>query len=262
MNNRAFRWTLGSLGLLYGSFLLLPLAALAWRASPQILWSELMRPETWSAVAMSLTSATIATLVTVAGGLPMAYILATSEGRWTRLATTILELPLVLPPAVAGLGLILAFGRYQLLGPLLSRLGIEHVALTRTAVVMAQMLVSAPLFFRAARTAFGMVPERYLRASAVLGAREATTFRLVVLPLARGGLVGGALLCWARALGELGATLMFAGNLPGVTRTMPTAIYIKAQSDITTAVTLSLLLLLLSVAALLAARQVAGEAAS
>lgn len=262
MSDRLFRSVLTFLAALYGTFLLLPLAALAYRASPTVLFAQFRSPDVWQAVARSVFSATTATALTVLGGLPIAYLLAVSTRRRSKIISTLLELPLVLPPSVAGLGLILAFGRYQMLGPWLRKLGIDQVALTPAAVVMAQMLVAAPLFFRSARQAFATLPARYRQASSVLGANEATTFRHVVLPLVRGGLVGGALLCWARALGELGATLMFAGNLPGITRTMPTAIYILAQTNITAAVTLSFLLLMLSLAALLLARNVAGEAAS
>jgi molybdate transport system permease protein len=255
-----FRGLLTVLAAAFAAFLLLPLAALALSASPVDLVSQLATTQVWSAVAVSLLTATVATALTVLGGLPLAYLLAGARGRGARALTVVLELPLVMPPAVAGLALLLAFGRYQGLGPLLARLGLPPLAFTPAAVVMAQMLVAAPLFLRSAQTAIAAVPPALGRASAVLGASEAVTLWRVVLPLARPGLAAGALLCWARALGELGATVMFAGALPGLTRTMTTAIFVAWAEDLRAAETLAVLLLALSLAALLAARRLTREA--
>ncbi|MCC7494169.1 MAG: ABC transporter permease subunit [Fimbriimonadaceae bacterium] len=259
MSDRLFGCALRLLAGCYAGLVALPLLALLLHATPATLAAALRSPVVWQAVGLSLLTATAATLLVVAGALPLAWLLTRQVTRWRGLLTTLLELPAALPPAVAGLGLLLAFGRYQLLGPWLTRCGLPPVALTPAAVVLAQMLVAGPLFLRAARAALEAVPPRVLQASAVLGAGEATTFRRIVLPLARPGLLGGALVTWARALGELGATLLFAGNLPGWTQTMPSAIFVTWQVDRTAAVSLSVLLLLLSAGALLLARRCAGE---
>lgn len=261
MSDRAFRALLVTLAGAYALFVALPLAALLLRAAPDRLLAALGEPIVWSAVGLSLITATVTTLLALLGATPAAYLLTGATGRWRRGITVLLELPLVLPPAVAGLALILAFGRYQLLGPLLARLGVEQVAMTPAAIVMAQLLVAGPLHFRAARAAFEQVPARLRQASAVLGASEATTVRRVVLPLAAKGLLAGLLLTWARAIGELGATLLFAGSLPGRTLTMPSAIFIRWNRNLDEAIALAVILLLLALGAMLLARRVAGEAA-
>ncbi len=255
MTDRWFRRLLFLPAAAYAGFMLVPLAALLGSAAPGRVSTALRSAELWSAVGLSLLAATAATGLAVLGAGAAAYLLVGAAGRLARLMATILELPLVLPPAVAGLALILAFGRYQPLGRALAAVGLPQLALTPAAVVLAQLLVASPLFFRAARTAFAGVPERVRQSSAVLGASEWTTLRRVVLPLAREGLAGGALLTWSRAVGELGATLLFAGSLPGRTLTMPTAIFVTWQSDMPAAVGLSVILLLCSMGALWLARR-------
>jgi molybdate transport system permease protein len=151
----------------------------------------------------------------------------------------------VLPPAVAGLALLLTLGRRGWLGPTLSALGVE-LPFTTAAVVIASFFVAAPFFVRAARSGFMAVPREYEEAARVEGATEWDVFRFVTAPIAAPALFGGAILCWARALGEFGATIMFAGQFLGRTQTMPLAIYAALESDLDAAMGLSLLLLIIS----------------
>ncbi len=261
MSDRVFRCACWLAAAAFGVFLAIPLVALFRYVSVAGLLAALGERRMWQAVGLSVITSSLCTLAAVLGGLPLAWLLTGRHGRWARLVTTVAELPLVLPPSVAGLALILAYGRYQWLGPTLTHFGIRQVALTPAAVVMAQTLVAAPIFFRAARTALASLPGQCLQASAVLGEGEAGTFVRVVLPLCRGGLLGGALLTWARAMGELGATVMFAGTLEGRTLTMSTAIFDAWQRDLREAVTLAVLLLVMAAGAMLAARQFAGDPA-
>jgi molybdate transport system permease protein len=169
--------------------------------------------------AMSLSTSLTATALTFVFGTPVAYTLARVPFRGRRLVETLIELPLTLPPVVAGVALLLVFGRRGLVGQHLAVLGIE-LSLTRTAVVMAQFMVASPYYIKAATGAFAMVPESLLRASRTLGAGPFRTFRCVVLPLCRNGLLAGLAMTWSRAIGEFGATIMFAGDLPGRTQAM------------------------------------------
>ncbi len=261
MSDRLFRALTILLAGCFGLLLLGPLVGLVMQGAPARLLPALVAPRTLSTIALSLASAGLATLLAVIGGLPLAWLLRRPESRAARWIGGLCELPMVLPPAVAGLALLLALGPYSLAGRLLERLGLGQVPLTPAAVVLAQVLVAGPLFLRAARSAMTAVPERLLQASELLGGREWDGFWRIMLPLARTGLLGGALLCWARAIGELGATLMFAGSLPGRTMTMATAIFIDWQTDLDGAIALAIVLLLVSGSAILAARRLAGSAA-
>ena len=167
-----------------------------------------------------------------------------------------MDLPIVVPPAVAGVALLLAFGRQGLLGPTLNRLGI-HLSFSTPAVVLAQLFVACPFYVRAARAGFLAVDRVLEDASATLGYGGWGTFRRITVPLALPSLVGGAVLTWARALGEFGATIMFAGNLMGVTQTMPLAVYLSLESgDLDGAVALSVVLVLVSLVVSLVVRLV------
>jgi molybdate transport system permease protein len=168
-------------------------------------------------------------------------------------AITVLELPLILPPAAAGIGLLAAFGPRGLLGPALGDAGIELV-LARAGVVVALAFVASPFYLRQAQAAFAALDPRLLEASRTLGAGEARTFWRVALPLARPGLATGAVLAWGRAIGEFGATLMFAGSLQGVTQTAPLAIFARLGSDFTGALALSAVLVAVSATILLSVR--------
>jgi len=233
--------------------LALPLVSLVVRLSPAELWSRLQQPVVLDALRLSLLTSASAACAVVLLGLPIAYLLATRQFRGKRLVQTLVELPIVLPPTVAGLGLLLAFGRAGLAGGALRALGIT-VPFTTLAVVVAQLFVATPFFISAATAGLGAVERRYLEVAATLRAPPGVTFFRVMLPLALPSLLGGIAMSWARALGEFGATITFAGSLAGRTETMPLAVYGALQSDLDGAVALSVLLLVLSFAVLLGLR--------
>jgi molybdate transport system permease protein len=234
-------------------FLLLPIVAIFARVSPGSLVSQLSRPVVTDALVISLKTSAIAQALVLLLGTPAAYLLATRRFRGRSILVVLVELPLVLPPAVAGIGLIAAFGRLGLLGGTLNSLGIE-IGLTQTAVVLAVAYVSSPLYVRQAIAAFEAVDPNLVAASRTLGAGRVKTFFRVVLPLARRGLAAGEALAFARGLGEFGATIMFAGSLQGVTQTLPVAIYQEFDTDFTTALAMSALLVIVSGALLVALR--------
>ena len=238
------------------AFLLFPIVAIFSRVSPGRLVTQLSRPVVTDALVLSLKTSAIAQALVLLLGTPAAYLLATRRFRGRSLAVVLVELPLVLPPAVAGIGLIAAFGRFGLLGGTLDALGIR-LGLTQTAVVIAVAYVASPLYVRQAIAAFEAVDPNLVAASRTLGAGPVRTFFRVVLPLARRGLAAGEALSFARGLGEFGATIMFAGSLQGVTQTLPLAIY--QQFDIqpdgfTTALAMSALLVVVSGALLVTLR--------
>lgn len=181
------------------------------------------------ALALSVLTSAAALLATVVLGTPLAYLLARRQFRGSWLVDTLVDLPIVLPPSVAGLALLLTFGSRGAFGPGLAVLGVQ-VPFTVWAVVIAQTFVSAPLFIRSARTGFQQVDRDLEDAARVDGAHEAAVFRSVTVPLAGGALAAGLVLAWARALGEFGATIMFAGNFPGRTQTLPVAVYSEFQA--------------------------------
>ena len=187
--------------------------------------------EARQALLLSLQLSLVSLAVMVIVGTPVAYMLGTRSFPGRSLVLTAVELPLVLPPAVAGIGLLMAFGRRGLLGAQLLDVGIS-IPFTKLAVVMAMTFVASPLFIRQAVSAFEAVDPTLLEASRTLGAGSGRTFRRVALPLARGGLGAGMALAWARALGEFGATIIFAGSLTGVTRTAPIEIYLGLSDNL------------------------------
>jgi molybdate transport system permease protein len=233
--------------------LALPLVALVLRVPVEILMRRLGDPLVLDALRLSLLTSAASTLAVVALGLPTAYLLATRHFPGKRAVELLVDLPLVLPPTVAGLALLMAFGRAGLAGSALRGLGIT-LPFTTLGVVVAQTFVAAPFFVGAAREGLAGVDPRYIDMAATLRSTPARTFFRVMLPLALPSLVGGAAMSWARALGEFGATITFAGNLPGVTQTMPLAVYLALQSDLDAAVALAVLLLAVSVAVLLLVR--------
>jgi molybdate transport system permease protein len=235
------------------AFLALPLLALLARVPAQDWLARLGERPVREALALSVTCSLAATAIVVVLGTPLAYRLALHPPRGVGLWLALLDLPMVLPPTVAGVALLLAFGRMGLAGRALAAFGVT-LPFTTVAVVLAQVFMSAPFFVSAARVAFAAVDPRLLEAAATLRASEATRFFRVLVPLAAPGLVAGAALSSARALGEFGATIMFAGNLAGVTRTMPLAVYSAMQSDLDLAVVMSVLLLALALLLLLALR--------
>jgi molybdate transport system permease protein len=234
-------------------FLGLPIAALVSRVPPGELVRRLLDPALLEALRLSLLTSVAATLVVAALGLPTAWLLATRDFRGKRLLEVVLDLPLVLPPTVAGVGLLMAFGRNGLAGSALGAAGIS-IPFTTVAVVVAQVFVAAPFFISATRAGLSEVDPRYLDAAATLRSSPTRTALRVMLPLALPSLLAGAAMTWARALGEFGATITFAGNMPGVTQTMPLAVYLALQTDLDAAVAMSVLLLALSLGVLFAIR--------
>jgi molybdate transport system permease protein len=206
------------------AFLLLPIVAIFARTSPANLAEQLSNPVVRDAFVVTLKTSLLAQLFIVVFGTPAAFLLASRRFPGHALAVTLVELPLVLPPAVAGIGLLAAFGRLGLLGSSLSALGIS-LPFTQAAVMLAVAYVASPLYIRQAIAAFEATDPNLAAASRTLGAGPFRTFFRVVLPLARGGLIAGLALSFARGLGEFGATIMFAGSLQRVTQTLPLAIY-------------------------------------
>ena len=250
-------WQLELIGLPLVLLLLVPLVALLLRTPVAMLAEYSSDARTISAVRLSLLTSAACTLLVVVLGTPLAYGLARRRTRLNRALEVILDLPIVLPPAVAGLALLMAFGRRGLLGASLAAIGLQ-IPFTPLAVVLAQIFVGAPYFIKTASVAFGAVTVDLEQAASLDGASTRKVLRHVTLPLAGRGLVGGAALCWARAVGEFGATILFAGNLPGRTQTMPLAVYLGFESDLALAQTLSVLLLAISVLVLIMVRVIAG----
>jgi molybdate transport system permease protein len=235
--------------------LILPLLSLLIRTPPADLARRLTDPHITQALRLSLLTTSASTAAVLVLGLPIVYVLALHEFPGKRALEVVIDLPMVLPPTVAGVGLLLAFGRAGLAGRVLSALGIT-VPFTTLAVILAQMFVAGPFLINTVRAGFEEVDAKYLRAAATLRASPAYTFLHVVLPLSYPALLAGAAMTWARALGEFGATITFAGNLPGRTQTMPLAVYIALESNLDVAVALSVILLLVSFGLLLALRSI------
>jgi molybdate transport system permease protein len=241
-----------AIGLLV-SLLALPVIALLLRVTPSDLWRRLREPAVLDALRLSLVTSGCATLAVIALGLPTAWLLATRTFPGKRALEVLVDLPMVLPPTVAGFALLMAFGRAGLVGPVFSRFGVT-IPFSTLGVILAQTFMAAPFFIAPARAGILAVPGRLIEAAATLRSSEARTFFRVVLPLSLPSLVAGAAMSCARALGEFGATITFAGNLPGTTRTMPLAVYVAMQSDLDAAIALSVLLLVLSGALLFGLR--------
>lgn len=239
-----------------------PLTSLGWRAfSPAQLGAALRDPVVLQALWLSLQTTSVSLAAILAIGTPVAYLLARYRFAGREAFDTLLALPMVMPPAVAGLAMLMAFGRMGTIGQFLAPMGVA-LAFSKTAVVMAQCFVAMPFYIRAARTGFEGVERDLELAAATLGAKPMTVFWRVTLPLAAPALLAGAVTAWARALGEFGATLMFAGNFSGRTQTMPLAIYSALESDLGSALTLALVLLSASFAALLLVRLITARGRS
>jgi len=236
-------------------FLLLPVLAIFLRVSPGELLGKLDDGVVRDALVVTAVTNGIAFGITLLVGTPAAYLLATRRFRGRPLVITLCELPLVLPPAVAGIGLLAAFGRLGLLGETLDTLGVR-IGFTQAAVVLAILFVAGPFYLRPAISAFEAVDPTLLAAARTLGAGPGRTFARVALPLAGGGLSAAAALSLARGIGEFGATIMFAGSLQGVTQTLSLAIYRQFDVDFTQALAMGALLVVLSAAVLLAIKLV------
>ena len=206
------------------------------------------------ALRLSLFTSTIATVITILFGTPFAYMLARWRFRFKSWLELMIDLPIVLPPSVAGLALLMAFGRRGLFGSALSIFGIS-LPFTTTAVVLAQAFVAAPLYVRSARIGFAEIDKQLEEAAQVEGANHWQLFYEVMFPLAGRALLSGAILTWTRALGEFGATILFAGNLEGITQTMPMAIYLGFERNLGIALALSVVLVVVSVFLLMITRR-------
>ncbi len=236
------------------AFLALPIVALGSSLGLDGLFAGLRNPLLAPALRLSALTTTCSLTLVVAFGTLFSWRIARVPGRASRLLESIAQLPAVVPPAVAGVGLLLAFGRRGIFGALLERHGIA-LAFSTPAVVLAEAFVSAPFFIQAAIAAFRRVDEDALVVARTLGASPFGAFRRVALPLAAPGLLAGAAMSWARSLGEFGATLLFAGNLTGRTQTLPLAVYTAMESDLRAAQALSLVMVALALLVLLAVRR-------
>jgi molybdate transport system permease protein len=227
-------------------FVLLPLVALGSRVDWSQFGALITSESSLAALRLSLVTSTVATIGCLVLGIPMAMVLARTRFRGQRLLRSLLLLPLVLPPVVGGIALLYTFGRRGLLGQSLEVLGVQ-IAFSTTAVVLAQTFVALPFLVVSLEGTLRAVGRRYDVVAATLGARPTTVLRRVTLPLVLPGVLSGAVLSFARALGEFGATLTFAGSLQGVTRTLPLEIYLQRESDADAAVALSLVLVVVAV---------------
>lgn len=223
------------------AFVVLPLVGIATKVDWPHFWSLISSPSATTALQLSVRTAAASTVLCVLLGVPMALVLARSQARVVRLLRPLVLLPLVLPPVVGGIALLYAFGRLGLLGRYLDAAGI-HIAFTTTAVVLAQTFVSLPFLVIALEGAARTAGADYEVVAATLGAGPSAVWWRVTLPLLTPGLISGAVLAFARSLGEFGATLTFAGSREGVTRTLPLAIYLQRVSDADAAAAMSLLL--------------------
>jgi molybdate transport system permease protein len=246
---------IGLSGLFFVFLFLVPLLSLLVWAIPGWLAGDWQFATVSAALRLSLVTATVATILTMFLGTPLAYVLARHKFPGSGLLEVLIDLPLVLPPAVAGIALLVAFGRSSPIGRLLASFGVT-LPFTTAAVIIAQIFVAAPFYIRAAKAGFAGVDPRLEQISATLGESRTGTFFRVTLPLAQNTLLGGVIMAWARALGEFGATILFAGNFMGRTQTMPLAIYAAMQSNINTALVLATILLLTSLVLLLLLRLV------
>jgi molybdate transport system permease protein len=249
-----------ALALLAG-FVSLPLLSLVVWTVDKEAWRAMASPVAVDALLLSIRTTAITMAILLVVGTPAAYVLARVEFRGNRVINTLMDVPVVLPPSAAGIALLLAFGRLGLVGQYLDVFGVT-VTFTTAAVVMAEVFVAAPFYVRQAATGFAAVDRMIEEAALVDGAGRSTVFFRVTVPLAFPALVSGALTAWARALGEFGATIIFAGSFRGITQTIPLAIFAEFQSDIDAAVALSVLVLGFAFAVILAVRYLTARGAT
>jgi len=249
-------WWLSALPML--AFFLLPVVVLFFQTTPAKVLASLAMPQVYQALAVSLKTTLVSLALMLLLGTPVAFLLGRYKFRFKNLVETLVDLPTLLPPSVAGLALLLAFGRNGPLGSILARWGIT-LAFTPAAVIMAQIFIASPYYIRAASVGFGNIDQETIQSAELDGAGGWEVFRYIVLPLAQYALISGGLMSWARALGEFGATILFAGNFIGRTQTMPLAIYLGFESNLDVALTLSVILVIISCASLLLIRLIAGK---
>ncbi len=231
------------------AFLAIPLLVLIQRSLGLDFLDNALSAQGFQALRLSLITSSISTLLAGLLGTPLAYVLARWKFRYKAWLEMVLDLPVVLPPSVAGLALLIAFGRRGPFGPALESLGIS-LPFTTAAVILAQVFVAGPLFVRSARLGFAHIDIQLEESARAEGANQWQLFSEVMFPLAGRALLSGAILTWTRALGEFGATILFAGNLEGVTQTMPMAIYLGFERNLGVALALSVVLIAVSVALL------------
>lgn len=238
-----YAWRVLALPLLL--FFTVPVVMLFARTSPEQWMAGLRQPQVYQAIGVSLKTTLISLAITILTGTPLAYLLGRQRFRLKRLVDTLIDLPTVLPPSVAGVALLMTLGRRGVLGGPLEALGVQ-IAFTQAAVVIAQVFISAPFYVRAASLGFAGIDAEIEQAAQLDGASRWGVFRYIVLPLSEYALISGSMLSWSRALGEFGATILFAGNFPGRTQTMPIAIYLGFEVDLNIALTLSVILVSVS----------------
>jgi molybdate transport system permease protein len=248
--SRRAPWVLVLPAIIGFAFLVLPVVGLLIRAPWSTIGTRLGQPEILQALRLSIVCATLATLFSLLVGVPLAWVLARVSFPGRRLVRALVTVPLVLPPVVGGVALLLVLGRSGLLGQWMYRWFGLTLPFTTAGVVVAESFVALPFLVISVEGALRAADLRYEDAAATLGASRWTTFRRVTLPLIAPGIGAGAVLCWARALGEFGATITFAGNFPGRTQTMPLAVYLALETDPQAAIVLSLVLLAVSIVVL------------
>lgn len=247
-------WLFLAPSLLLIVLLALPVFSLLWRAGMDGMFHFVTEPRALSALRLSLLTSSISTLTAVITGTPLAFVLARGKFKNKTLLELAIDLPVVLPPSVAGIALLIAFGRQGLFGEWFGMFGIT-IPFTTAAVILAQTFVSAPLFIRSARIGFAEVDPQILEAAYVEGSNNWQVFRHIMIPLSGRAILSGSILTWTRAIGEFGATILFAGNLEGVTQTMPLAIYLGLERSLGIAIALSSLLVIVSILLLLLTRR-------
>ncbi len=233
-------WKLSALPLLL--FIAIPILSIFLRSSITDVIHNLDERQVLQAIGLSLSTSLVSTLLTLLFGTPVAYLLATRHFRGYHLVDTLIDLPTVLPPSVAGVALLMAFGRKGLIGGFLANMGIT-IPFTFIAVVMAQLFIASPLYVKAATIGFAGIDKQLKQSAELDGASRWQIFRYIVVPLSGKALLSGSVMTWARALGEFGATIIFAGNYPGQTQTMPLAIYIGFEINLDVAITLAIILI-------------------
>lgn len=248
-------WVQLALSLPLLAFIAIPILALFFRVEPASILESLRTPQARQAIVLSLWTSAVCTLLAIVLGTPVGLLLARRNLRFGRLIDTLVDLPILIPPSVAGIALLMAFGRRGVIGAALNDLGIQ-MAFTPAAVILAQLFVSAPFFVKAASLGFAGVDEETREAAAMDGANQWRQFWRILVPLSWPALLTGAVTTWARALGEFGATIIFAGNFPGRTQTMPLAIYLGFEMNLDVALTLAVIMIGLAALSLLAVKLV------
>ncbi len=245
LSNKITIVILGLIVAVYFLFIALPIVAVFLRIEPSQINSQLQNSQIIEAIQLSLFTSAIATLIAFILGVPTAYFMATRKFHGKTFIDTVIDLPIVLPPAVAGVALLYAFAPKGLLGPVLNIFGITIPGYT-IAVIIAETFVASPFLLRSAKTGFENMDRDIINSAKILTDSRLRVFFTVTFPLTIRAIISGTMMTWARAMGEFGATLMFAGNLPGITQTMPLAIYTQLYSDPSAGVMLSIVLIVIS----------------